>query len=1131
MQYRILTVIFLFCVFSIKSQTQKDNNIFKRVKINNVNQGTLQKIGSVGVDLECGANFIGDDLIVELTGEELHALEDLNILYQVEIDDLTKFYSERALVDMPKAIREFEAEREKSKKLRAKGVKNKSISEIVNNIGQYTGENEISWNQPINWEINTGSPNFGGCLTHDQVLQELDDMRTLYPNLISAKANASPSNQTTVEGRTVYFVRISDNPDIDENEPETLYQSLIHSREAGSVMQLLYFMWYVLENYDSDPAIRALVNNQELYFIPIFNPDGFVYNQSQAPNGGGGQRKNRNTSASGSCSTYLDGIDLNRNSAYFWGNGGSSTSSCNDTYMGTGQFSENETQIMEDFFSLHDFELSLNHHSYKNAMLHAYAGVNQSYPTVDGSSTIVADMYSKYNHDMTYYNRYMYGPSTQVTSLNSGNMNDWMLGGPAGTSSVTGTSTGTGSGKFTLAWTPENGLYSEGSGGPGGSYQGFWPAPSLYDDIAKRAMRANFMAAYFSGKYAKLHDMTPSNIIASGNLSFGIENLGRTDSDFTVTVTPISGLTSVGTAVTESGMSVLEQRYVNISFVLSAGIQVNDKIEYKVALTNDNASDNVLYEANIVKYYQPTELFSEGPNETLGNWSGSGWSTTATSYLGSSAISSGSYTGSSTDRIQLTGSYDFTNGSEFLIQYFAKWDIERSFDYVQIEASTNGSSWTPLVGKYTKPGAPDANNNYSNKNTTSDNFQPDYEHLYDGDTAGKWVMEEIVIDGSTNSSFYNQGTVYLRFEFRSDSGNRQDSYVNADFEGFQFDDFRIIKGPCEAVIPTNVVVSSITSNTATIDWDNVASSYDLRYRETGTSTWTDVSVVTTNTQDLSGLTPSTEYEVQVRSICDTSISDYSSSIIFTTTAVDYCDVEGQNFSSEFISNVKLEAISNSTPTAPSNGYTDFTGSLIFSDLDKSFAGNYTIEISKGFVGGSWNEAVAVWIDMNKNGTFETVEKIFNSTSSTITPISTTFNVLGATVGQTRMRVILKYYNSAGNNVTDACETTFQYGEVEDYTVNIIDSTLGIEDEILSTFNLYPNPSNIGEVRLTLPNEIQDFNIEIYNILGQKLSATTTTKTNQGSKIHTINTSGFKTGVYFVRISTELGSATKKLIIE
>lgn len=625
-------------------------------------------------------------------------------------------------------------------------------------------------------------------------------MRALYPNLISQRLDASPNNQTTLEGRTIYYVRISDNPDMDEpNEPETLYQSLIHSREAGSLMQLLYFMWYVLENYDSDQDIKNLINNQALYFIPVFNPDGFVYNELVNPNGGGMQRKNRNI-GSGGCSTFLDGIDLNRNSAYYWGNGGASTNQCSSTYLGSAPFSENETQIMRDFFLQHDFKLSLNHHSYKNAMLHAYAGTNITNPR--------PDEYSKYNHDMTYYNRYAYGPSTSISSLNSGNMNDWMLGGPAGTS-ANGTPTGTGSGKNTMAWTPENGNFDEG---------GFWPTPSNYVIIAKRAMRTNFLAAYFSGKYGRLHDLNQSDANSLlGSLRFDVENLGQTPSDFVVSVTPISSnVVSIDPPFTLSGMSVLEQNEATFNYTLDSGIQAFDTITFEVTLSNDYASDNVLYITTIQKIYQPNIIFRDNPDiDAFNNWTATGgtWSTTSDAYSGTVALTSTNtapYANNESTSLELLNPLDFSNADHVQIQYYAKWDLERSFDYVQLEASTNGSSWLPLCGRLTKPGAPDGNNTYSGKPSLSNNFQPDGMSLYDGDTQGKWNLEKIVVDDQNNSFLAGANPVYLRFVFETDYTNHQDAYYNADFEGFTFDDFSCVQIDKNSVGITNLRANEIS---------------------------------------------------------------------------------------------------------------------------------------------------------------------------------------------------------------------------------------------------------------------------------------------------------------------------------
>ena len=831
MKLKFLLVVSVLNLFFLNAQTTPTRELYKRVTIAETSKPSLDLLNKNGIDLTCGAIYTEGKLQLELNETELKIVENLGINYHVVINNLSSFYSERAVADLPNARYKLEQLKQRSKKNKLVGKyilasKNQGITETVTNIGQYAGAAEINWDIPQNFNLNpNSSPNsFGGCLTYDMVLQELDDMRTQYPNLISARLDASPSNQKTIEGRTMYYLRISDNPDIDESdEPETLYTGLVHSREAVTVMELLYFMWYILENYDTDPFIKNLVNNQELYFIPVFNPDGFVYNETIEPDGGGLQRKNRNTSAPGTCTIDTDGIDLNRNSAYYWGNGGSSTDPCNQTYMGTGPFSEPETQIMRDFFLQHDFKLALNHHSYKNAMLHAYAGTTITNPR--------PDEYSKYNHDMTFYNRYAHGPSTSISALNSGNMNDWMLGGPAGVS-ANGTPTGTGSGKNTMAWTPENGLISE--GGP----NGFWPIPSNYVPIIHRAMRPNFLAAYYSGKYAKFHDLNQNNITSlSGNLQFAIENLGQTASDFTLTVTPVSSnITAMGAPSTQTGMVVLQQNNVNISYTLDAGIQPNDAIEFQVTLTNDNATDNILYQATIVKHYTPTVIFSDNPDsDNLTNWttSGGSWYTTSNAFTGSKAITSTNtfpYANNTSKIIQLSAPVNLSGVPTVLVQYYAKWDLERSFDYVQIEGSTNGSNWYPLEGNLTKPGAPNANNTYSGKSSTDNNFQPDGQLLYDGDTQGKWQLEELEISTEKNSFLYNQSTAYFRFNFKTDGSNREDSYYNVDFEGFVFDDFKVVAltttVPCSNSITTFPYAESFesgiglwTQNTSDdIDW-------------------------------------------------------------------------------------------------------------------------------------------------------------------------------------------------------------------------------------------------------------------------------------------------------------------------
>jgi hypothetical protein len=103
------------------------------------------------------------------------------------------------------------------------------------------------------------------------------------------------------------------------------------------------------------------------------------------------------------------------------------------------------------------------------------------------------------------------------------------------------------------------------------------------------------------------------------------------------------------------------------------------------------------------------------------------------------------------------------------------------------------------------------------------------------------------------------------------------------------DYFTILKG-CTADVPTGLAVSNITEASATVSWDAVpGATYDVRYREVGGPTWTTINVSATTT-DLTGLTSLTDYEVQIRSVCDVGVnSAYTSSGLFTTLDTPVCN--------------------------------------------------------------------------------------------------------------------------------------------------------------------------------------------------------------------------------------------------
>jgi carboxypeptidase T len=146
------------------------------------------------------------------------------------------------------------------------------------------------------------------------------------------------------QGRNIWLVKVSDNVNLDENEPEVLFDGLHHAREHMTLEMTLAILRWLVEGYGSDDEVTRLVNTREVWIVIAVNPDGAIYDIS------GGKfhlwRKNRQPNAG---SSYI-GTDLNRNYSYRWGCcGGSDTAPGSNLYRGAKAFSAPETRVMRDF--------------------------------------------------------------------------------------------------------------------------------------------------------------------------------------------------------------------------------------------------------------------------------------------------------------------------------------------------------------------------------------------------------------------------------------------------------------------------------------------------------------------------------------------------------------------------------------------------------------------------------------------------------------------------------------------------------------------------------------------------------------------------------------------------------------
>lgn len=322
--------------------------------------------------------------------------------------------------------------------------------------------------------------------------------------------------------------------------------------------------------------------------------------------------------------------------------------------------------------------------------------------------------------------------------------------------------------------------------------------------------------------------------------------------------------------------------------------------------------------------------------------------------------------------------------------------------------------------------------------------------------------------------------------------------------------------------PASLAASGTTSSSTNLTWtastDNVAVIGYNVYRGT-----TLLATVTTTNYVASGLTASTAYTFSVKANDAANNLSASSNVVNVTTlagstTITYCASTSSSTADEKIGRVQLGTINN--PSTGTAGYENFTA--LSTNLTRGTAN--TITITPSWTSTVYSEGYAVWIDYNKNGLFtDAGELVYSKATSTATPASGSFTVpTTATVGTTRMRVSMKY-----NGIPTSCET-LSYGQVEDYSVNIVApvaiSTLteNNSNEILTTVSLYPNPTK--DVLNIETNSATKLNYSVINYLGQVV------KTGSVEN-NSINVSNLNAGIYILEVNDGQKSVTKKFIKE
>ncbi len=334
-----------------------------------------------------------------------------------------------------------------------------------------------------------GSGGMAGMYTWPEVESVLNQIAAAYPEIVEGPFSIGQ----TLEGREILALKLSDNPDVDEDEPEVSFDAMHHAREPMSMQTTLWYLLWCVENYGSDPLATYLVDERETWFIPVVNPDGYEYNRQTNPSGGGLWRKNRRNNGDG---TF--GVDLNRNYPFQWGydNFGSSPVTSVETYRGPSPASEPETQVMVSFIDGRDFSTALSSHSFSNVYLHPWGYDFNPSPDVAA--------YDEINPLLVEDNGYEIGQASFVLYPANGNTFDY-------DSSSNGT----------LGWTPEIGAQSD----------GFWPNPARIVPLAEENLLAFQRTALAAGAYLRVLGETQAEV-GDGN---GVLEAGESV-DFVVTL-------------------------------------------------------------------------------------------------------------------------------------------------------------------------------------------------------------------------------------------------------------------------------------------------------------------------------------------------------------------------------------------------------------------------------------------------------------------------------------------------------------------------------------------------------------------------------------------------------------------
>lgn len=264
-----------------------------------------------------------------------------------------------------------------------------------------------------------GTPVFPACYRkYSDLAVFFHEMQAQYPNLFRLyDVGDSWETGRGLADRDIFVVRLS-NHNIRTDKPKLFITAEHHAREIVTVEIGLMFIEDLLRSYDRDPQIHWLLDNREVWVMPMTNPDGYERVVQLAD-------WRKNTDRPQMCpngqppNSY--GVDLNRNYSYQWGlDIGSSPEPCNLTYRGSAPFSEPEAQAVRDLVRQEHFDVLLSLHSYGDTVLYPWGYTYHPAPDAENLYRIAYRMAQESGYEAMQ--------TWGIGYLGSGDTTDWSYG-------------------------------------------------------------------------------------------------------------------------------------------------------------------------------------------------------------------------------------------------------------------------------------------------------------------------------------------------------------------------------------------------------------------------------------------------------------------------------------------------------------------------------------------------------------------------------------------------------------------------------------------------------------------------------------------------------------------------------